>query len=87
MPDSLVGQSVRRPARCEDCGAQNPSLIEQVNLALLTDEILDGDHDEQPIPTKWVCRHRGACEARVMLAEGASAEDAVAHIRERGTGE
>lgn len=76
----------QRPIYCADCGAQNPQLIEQVDLMAVTDEILF-DAEPKALPTKWVCRHRGACEARVMLADGASTQDAVAHIRERGTGE
>ncbi len=74
-----------RSSRCADCGAANPQLIEQVDYDLLTDEILESEGG--PVPLKWVCRHRGACEARVMLAAGSSTEDAVAHIRNRGTGE
>jgi hypothetical protein len=31
---------------------------------------------------QWVCQHRRACEARVMLARGASSHLAAAHAQE-----
>ena len=57
-----------RPDRCEDCGARNPYMV-----------FIDWDAERD----RWACEHRYACEARMMLAAGASSEAAAAHAQQR----
>lgn len=44
---------------------------------------------EAPLPNPWTdrCRHRRACEARVMLKQGAPVAEAAAHAQRPSYGE